>query len=301
MKRRHTSRIVAALVALAAAASLAACDLDDLSPGIQSTAARTAVFATSGTPSLVVRSSNGAVTVRGVPGQEDVQVTATLRSRGQTLDEADERISRIVLHMTQEADRITLSYIASEQDADVRKYSGVEFSLTVPAEADATIDTSNGAVAVSGVTGILKVDTSNGQIAVDHFTGELQAETSNGQIIVSSGEAALRLVTSNGAILMSDLSASVDARTSNGLIRFSGDLAPGTHRMVTSNGQIRVEVPATSAISLHADTGNQSIGSDLPWVGDTSGTAWDATLNAPATADLTLSTSNGSIWIGALP
>ena len=290
------------LVALSAALGLAACDLDDLvAAGVQSSSVQTAAFTTVGTPTVDVESANGAVSLRSVTGQEDVRVTATLRSRGATQSEADDRVSRMIVHMTQDGDRIVLSYVLSEQPLDIRKYSGVEFDVTLPQAADAVVDTSNGAVSVSGLSGIAQLETSNGQIAVDRFIGELLADTSNGQIVVSDSEAVFRLATSNGAIVMTNLEGLVDAKTSNGLISFSGRLADGASRMHTSNGRIRVEIPSSSAVALVAETSNEAISSDLPWIGDTTGRSWSATLNAPATANLSLSTSNGSIWIGARP
>jgi DUF4097 and DUF4098 domain-containing protein YvlB len=294
-------RLAIAVCIVIAVMALAACDLEDLiAARVESSIVQTADFATVGTPSFDIESSNGAVNVRGVPGQLDVQVTATLRSRGETLAEANDRASRIVVQMTQNGDRISLRYSAAEQDSDVRKYSGVQFDVTTPVASDVDARTSNGAIAASTLQGILRLRSSNGQIVIDHFTGEGHAETSNGQVIVQQAEGVFRLDTSNGAILMSGLVALVDAETSNGQISFSGTLVAGSHRMRSSNGRLSVQVPAASAIALHASTSNATISSDLPWTGDTSGASWSATLNAPTMVDLTLSTSNGSIRIEAL-
>ncbi len=255
-------------------------------------------FAVTAAADLDVSTSNGRVSVRGVEGQTSVEVIATIRSRGDSQIEAAGRTAQVVVDMIHNGNQVVLSYDASAHPWDVRRYTGVDFEITVPTTADVSIDTSNGRIGVAEVTGILVLDTSNGAIEVTDGLGEVHASTSNGQITVARFEGILELDTSNGRIEMEEVDGIVDAQTSNGRIAFTGALAEGIdHRMATSNGRIDVALPADLSMMIEARTSSASIGTNLPLIGDTEGKEWSAVLNPPATGTLTLVTSNGGIEI----
>jgi len=285
MSRLARAKMLACLgLGLVAFFFLSACDFDGLlAPRVESTEVKTATFALEGVPTVVTETSNGAVTVRGVEGQNDVQVTATLSARGDTLEEANKKLEKMIVFMSQDGDRVTLRFRSSEQPTDARKYTGVEFDILMPIHGDIDVDTSNGEVTVANIAGTVKVETSNGKIDIDHIVGSI------------------RLDTSNGAINMRDIDGSIDAETSNGAIVFRGHLLGDTHRMRTSNGAIEVAIPQDLALRIDASTSNGSISTNLPLIGDTQGKSWSATLNSPSASTLELRTSNGSIRIEGLP
>ncbi len=296
-------RKVGALVAAAfVLAGSMGCELEDVfGPRVESSLVRTASFVVAGELAIDAESVNGAISLHGVEGQSDVQVRMTLRSRGTTVEEANARLEKIVVHAEQDGDRIVLRYAASEQDADVRRYSGVEFDVTMPDTADVQVQTSNGAVRVAAVRGTLDLVTSNGAVVVEDFAGGVTASTSNGEIVVLRGEGELRLKTSNGRIRIGEVAGAVDAETSNGEIAYSGSPADGSHRLRSSNGRITAHVPEGTSLHIVARTHNAAITSSLPLVGDVEGRTWDAVLNPPAAATLTIETSNGAIHLGFQP
>jgi DUF4097 and DUF4098 domain-containing protein YvlB len=249
---------------------------------------------------LDVDTSNGSVSVRGVAGIQSASVRVTLRSRGQTLEEAEDRLSRIVYHAESSGGRISLRYSSSEQDGDVKRHSGVDFDVTVPIEARVQVDTSNGTIDIEGIEGTILLDTSNGAIDVYDATGSLVADTSNGRIDVVSFTGDLRLDTSNGDIRIDDFAGAVDAETSNGSIDYSGTPTSGGNRLHTSNGSITVRVPQHASIAFDATTNSGKIRSGLALVGDTEGSKWSATLNPPADLTFNLRTSNGPIRIDGI-
>ncbi len=244
-----------------------------------------------------VDTSNGRVTVQGVEGIEAVSVTITLRSRGGTLEEAQDRVDRIVYHAEQSGNRINLRYRASEQEADVRRYSGVDFDVLVPMETRVEVDTSNGAINVEDIQGTILLDTSNGAIDVYDSSGTLTADTSNGRIEVVRFTGELRLDTSNVEMWLEQVAGTVDAETSNGSVHYTGTPAAGGNRIRTSNGSITVRVPLDASIAFDASTSSGKIRSSLALVGDTEGDEWSAQLNPPADVTFDLRTSNGTIRI----
>lgn len=312
MKRLKILQVgVLAVLGAVAVFGLFGCDLEEvieasISGNVEAVREVTETYELTGLLQLDVESSNGYVIVQSAdsaamgiqPGDPaGVTVKAILRSRADTLEKAKERVNAIVFHMIQTGDNLALSYSSSQQSSDVGRYSGVSFEVTVPAQANVEVDTSNGAITIRGIEGVFELDTSNGAIDLINLIGLVDADTSNGAIDVNGFRGVLHLETSNGAIDIADTEATVDARTSNGRISFSGVLVGDSHHLRTSNGSVEARVLPNASIHFSASTSIGSISTTLPLVGDTEGRSWDATLNAPATQTLELRTSNGSIRI----
>lgn len=314
MKRSKLLQVgILAIVGAIALFGLYGCDIEEIiaSAGgnIEANREITQVYEIAGLLDLTVESSNGSVVVQSadsttmsiVPGDTaNVTVKATLRSRADTLEKAQERVNAIVVEMVQTGDNLLLRYNSADQSLDVRKYSGVSFEVTVPAQADVEVDTSNGAITIRGIEGQFNLDTSNGAIDMDDLVGVVHADTSNGRIDVDGFRGTLDLETSNGAIDVEDVEASIDARTSNGRINFAGVLMGDNNDLRTSNGAIEVKVPVDASITFDASTSIGSISTSLSLVGDTEGRSWNAALNPPTTQTLELRTSNGTIRIEGL-
>jgi DUF4097 and DUF4098 domain-containing protein YvlB len=98
----------------------------------------------------------------------------------------------------------------------------VSYKIRVPRHVALDIESSNGAITVTGTEGKAQLKTSNGRITMVGLAGSVQAETSNGSIDAELTELAsgdLSLESSNGGIsvrLPRDARFSVDAATSNG-------------------------------------------------------------------------------------
>jgi len=315
MKRMKILQLgILAVLGAAALFGLFGCDIEEVIAGavgnVEAVREVTETFEVAGLLDLDVESSNGYVIVQAetpidvtvVEAAEaaNVTVTAILRSRADTLERAQERVNAIVFEMVQSGDSLLLRYNSADQSLDVRRYSGVSFEVTVPAQADVEVDTSNGAITIRGIEGQFTLDTSNGGIDLYDLVGEVIADTSNGAIDVDGFRGTLNLETSNGAIDIENAEAGVTARTSNGRIDFSGVLVGDSHQLRTSNGAINVEVPLDSDITFDASTSIGSISTNLALNGDTEGREWHASMNSPAaqfSQSLELRTSNGNIRI----
>ena len=318
--RRIWIQFVAGLFILVAVAALVGCDEEGrITPPMKAMRQEEATFAVGDLAVIDADTSNGEVTVRGVEGAQEVHVVVTLRTRGDTEEAAEERLDEIVYHATQDGQTVRLQYKASEQDKDVRRWSGVDFEVTVPVatrvDADTSngaitvetvsgrldLDTSNGAIAILEVTGDVFADTSNGRISMSEVTGDVHADTSNGRIKLERISGTVRADTSNGDIELETIEGEVDADTSNGSIHYEGVPVGTNNTLRTSNGSITVRIPAETSIALKVDAEEGSIRSSLPFVGDTQGDYWEADLNPPTASAMSLRTSNGAIRIDALP
>jgi DUF4097 and DUF4098 domain-containing protein YvlB len=139
----------------------------------------------------------------------------------------------------------------------------VSYKIHVPRHVALDVESSNGAITVTGTEGNAQLKTSNGRINVAGLAGSLQAETSNGAIDVELTDLAsgdLSLESSNGGIavrLPRDARFSIDAATSNGSIRsdfpveggqagkrsrLKGEVNGGGSRLYirTSNGSVNI-------------------------------------------------------------
>ena len=302
MNMRNVGMTLGLLALLVAALFLGGCEEEDVAgvfavANVNASKVETVELPFETPVTLDVDTTNGEVTVQGVEGIEAVSVTITLRSKGQTLEEAQDRVDRIAYVAEQAGNRITLRYRASEQEADVRRYSGVEFDVLVPIETQVEVDTTNGAIVVEDIHGTILLDTSNGAIDVYDSSGTLTADTSNGRIEVVRFAGELRLDTSNGERWLEEVVGLVDAETSNGSVHYMGTPSAGGNRIRTSNGSITARVPLDASIAFDATTSSGRIRSSLPLIGDTQGDEWSAQLNPPATITFDLQTSNGTIRI----
>ena len=310
MTKRNRRILLGALTAVGLGATLlwlSGCEEENIAGlfeagNVQASETETTVIPVELPLSLEIESSNGSVSVRGVEGVQTATLVITKRSRGKTLDEAQDRLERIVCHVNQGGERLELLYRCGEQDDDVRRSSGVDFDVLVPIETLVNAETSNGSIDVTAVRGTITLDTSNGDVDVRQGAGSVNAETSNGRIEVVDFRGEVRADTSNGEVWIERVAGLVDAETSNGSIHYSGTPSETTsHRLRTSNGSITARVPIDVSVRFEARVSSGRIRTSLPLVGDIEGTEWTAELNPPAVATFDLRTSNGSIRIEALP
>jgi len=277
-------QVVIGLVAAVALLMLVGCDEEgEQWPKVEATRQEEAMFSVGDSAVIDADTSNGEIIVRGVEDAQEVQVVATLRTRGNTLEESEERLDEIVYHVTQDVKTVRLRYQASDQEKDVRCYSGVSFEVTVPISTRVAAETSNGAITIEVISGPVELDTSNGAITVLGVTGDVVADTSN------------------GAIVMREVTGDVHADTSNGSIHYEGTPVGEDNTLHTSNGSVTVRIYTDTSVSFEVDAEDGDIRSSLPLVGDTEGDHWNAALNPPAKAAMSLHTSNGTIRIDALP
>jgi hypothetical protein len=193
--------------------------------------------------------ADGAVTVRAAEGRVEVDRIARsgITAPSYSADEA--------------ADRLVVTHRCTGWRWAVSRCAG-ELDVTLPADTEVVIRTSNGAVVASGLAGALDIDTSNGRVEATELAGPLKAESSNGVIFVRDAAADVDVWTSNGAVEVSGVGGTLTVDTSNGRIDVE-DVA-GSASAVTSNG--RIEVAAVDG-DVYAETSNGRVtvvGDDEP-------------------------------------
>jgi DUF4097 and DUF4098 domain-containing protein YvlB len=207
---------------------------------------------------LFVDTRNGRIEVVAEPQRSDVSIEARLRCRGHTQAEADDRLAATTLSVTRDANqRLVVKPIfpGSRRGGD-----GASISIRVPDANGVELDTSNGRVVATMLSGHLLIDTSNGSITVTDHVGPARVDTSNGGVTVTNLSGSLWADTSNGTISLKNVGGPVEADTSNGAIKLAlAHDQRGPLMLDTSNGSITVDVGAAFAGTVRFDTSNGSI------------------------------------------
>ncbi len=282
LKNRIIPLFIVVIVAIPLLA-VAACDdagLDDAGP----TETRDNTYTVDGNATLIVSSENGKIEV-STGADDEVRVQATLRG-----------INAIDYEVGQDGNTITVQ--AEVNKGFLPDNVGVDITVTTPVNTDVELETSNGMISLDGIEGMGTLRTSNGKIVLENIKGDFEGRTSNGGIDVEAMEGTAVLKTSNGGLDLQEVTGEVDAETSNGGISYSGDMiAGGDNRLITSNGNVDVELLGTPSIELDASTSYGEVTCQLPITATTTGDEHLIGTIGDGEADLYIRTSNGDINI----
>lgn len=141
--------------------------------------------------------------------------------------------------------------------------TSVDYDITVPRAINLSVETVNGSIVASDLTGEIEVETTNGKVEVSRCSGTVDASTTNGAISVEL----------------------LQVKSGRGM------------RFETTNGRINLTVPATLAANIDASTTNGKISTEIPITTQRfSRRSLRGTLNGGGT-DIVLRTTNGGIEI----
>jgi len=201
---------------------------------------------------------NGGVQVKGWD-QNQILVRARVQTGATSQAEADELAKQIQIETG--GARIFASGPENRKDS----HWDVSYEVFVPRRSDLSLDTHNGGIVISEVSGRIEFNALNGGVVLKHVAGSVHGATTNGGLVVElagdrwDGET-LDVKTTNGGIVMSvpdNYSAHLETGTVNGSIsvdfpvtvtgRNTKELAVNlgsggpTVRAVTTNGGIRIK------------------------------------------------------------
>ena len=200
---------------------------------------------------------NGGINIYG-SSRRDILVRAKIVANARTRERAEALTEEIKIHT--DGGRI----YAEGPDTRGREWWSVEFEVEVPSKMDLDLRAQNGGIAVSDVSGMLRMETMNGGIHLESVNGDVVAETTNGGLHVDlDGDGwvgkGLDATTTNGGVHLSvsrGYSAHLETGTVNGGVdidfpvtvqgkigrRITTDLGKGgpTIRVITTNGGVDI-------------------------------------------------------------
>ncbi len=243
------------------------------------------------------------------PGDNDkVVIDAHRKIDASSKEKEEEYFRQAPIRITTEGDKIVVRATRKHDSLgselwDLLGHHSNEghYTIRVPANFNADLDTAGGDITSNGLTGSIKVDTSGGDLSFQKIHGEIHADTSGGDIKVTACDAKVHLDTSGGHIEVTDGRGNLDADTSGGnvtvlnlvgnakvessggklrLANISGKLTAETSggaisailpatvtedvHLETSAGSITVMTPPNAGLTIDAETGAGSVRSDLP-------------------------------------
>jgi hypothetical protein len=242
-------------------------------------------FSVAGFSRVVVNSVNGDIEVNAGLGNE-VLVQATLKDA-----------PRVKYELSQVGNTVTVDVQTTKRWWFFGS-AGVDVIITAPPKSDVELETSNGFIELHGLEGSGSLKSSNGRIVLDNIKGNFDGTTSNGRIEINAVEGSVILKTSNGKIDVRSVQGEFDIESSNGSVFYSGNTtAGGSNRLVTSNGDVVVELQGKPSVVLDAETSNGEVTSELPILATVTRKERLVGRIGDGEADLYIRTSNGDITI----
>ncbi len=196
---------------------------------------------------LTVRNSSGRTTIRRTEGGEArVQATKHL-SPGQQIEVA----------LQPGPGGVSLEARTSGS-ANVGTGARVDYDIQLPAGAAVSLQTSSGAVDLSGLTGRVQVDGSSGTVRATGLSGTTTIHTSSGSIRLTDISGDLRVSSSSGSIRAMNVSRLVEATSTSGRISLDGRFSESS-LVRSGSGDVEIGVRPGSAEMLDVRTTSGSI------------------------------------------
>jgi hypothetical protein len=167
---------------------------------------------------------NGGIRVRGTSGS-----TTRVRFRivGHARDERDARELVRDVRVSVDGGRIRATGPRSQGD----QWWNVQVEIETPRDTDLALSTSNGGIALDGMSGRTRFETSNGGVSLVQVSGDVQGRTANGGVrVILDGS------------------------------RWDGE---GLN-VETTNGGVHMELPSGYNAELHTETRNGGLDVDFP-------------------------------------
>lgn len=183
---------------------------------------------------IEVKTQNGAIVIEK-SGGTGVVISAAITGLTQ------ERLDATRVLAERKADN-TLAVYVQWPDGGRQSYERCDFKIEIPSAKGVTAESSNGAITLVGLAGVLKADSANGAITIRSHDGDIEAETSNGKVTIEHATGKVKASSSNGALSIS-----------------LADAAAGPVEIDASNGAVSLEVGSAFAGTLRASTSNGSL------------------------------------------
>ena len=223
-------RILPAAILIAAAASVAACDvvINSMEGGFgggrfKVGKAYAKTFTLGGSAATVeIVNTNGKITVEAVDGNT-VDVKATITAGGATQEAAAELLKQVEMRDEASPTRVRLEAKWPGNRGAVE----VVYTVRVPRSAKVDLQNVNGVIDITGITGGVRAETTNGGVKGRDLSNAVNASTTNGGLeiaMASVGPDGVKLETTNGGIelkLPAETKATLNLRCVNGGISVS--------------------------------------------------------------------------------
>ena len=203
--------------------------------------------------SITVTNRYGAISVKPGAGNQ-VVVTATLQS------------GKVEVDPNQSGNRIELiSHLLPGATAENAK---VDYELTVPADANITMQSTTGPLHAEGLHGDVIAEGATANVDVrDVSNAHVHVKTLNGPITLTNiNDGHVEITSVSGAIVLNEVSGTfVDVNSSSGTIRYDGDFGyEGEYTLRSYSGDINATAPGYASMDVTARSVKGQVENDFP-------------------------------------
>lgn len=155
--------------------------------------------------------------------------------------------------------------------------------VRMPKNADLQLDTGDGSVELSSLSGNVQIHTSDGSVKIGQLAGTIDVSTSDGSIEGEGLKGAVKVHSHDGSVRVAEIDGKCDASSNDGSVKVEGRLdALDIH---TDNGSVKARAIPGSSISS-------------AWRVSSSDGSVEIALPTDLKANLDVSTSDGHIKLG---
>jgi hypothetical protein len=195
---------------------------------------------------FAARTHNGSITIAGAE-VTDCNLTATIIAHAVTEEDAREVAEQTEIKLEPFGSRLTAKI---KKPIMMRNRSvSVNLNVILPNKTSLELNTHNGGVKITDITGEVDATTHNGKVTATQITGNTKLETHN------------------GGITCKEISGDTQLRTHNGGIKiyYSETAKPACDvSVVTHNGGVEFVAPPNFSAEVNVSTHNGSIKTDIP-------------------------------------
>ena len=204
-------------------------------------------------PEPVVRLTNGPgrVSIEGVDGLENAEISAKRYARGRNTAAAKENAADVPVRVSSGEGS------ALEISSDGGSGTGVDYALRVPPGTVVEVESEAGNVTVSGLDNDVTVRAESGDVSVEDVRGSIGIEASRGDVTVESvstetGNA--EILVGSGDLEIENLVVGIlEARVESGDVALLGRLS-GSGLVFVETGSISVRLPSEDTNDLTLET-----------------------------------------------
>ncbi len=201
-----------------------------------------------------IKVANDHVTI--VPSEHhEIQIKATKYASGWNRATADRALDDLRLDVHTQGDTASITIVRPKPMVTVGRVPSIDLHIALPADTHFNIESINGDLNVTNVTGTGRIQTVSGDIAVQHMRGALTVKTTSGAINLREHQGTLQIETISGDVQLSD--SAVAAITAS---MFSGDLnltgVTGLLQLTTMSGDITIKQAHNAQLIIDSTSGN---------------------------------------------
>jgi len=218
-------------------------------------------------PRVHVITSDARVEVRSRPGKTvDAHVELTGRIVGIYFGKVSPKVS-----LEQRPDGvidIQARLTGSSSGIVVGSSQHLVVEVSVPPNCDLEVETSDGAIEVTGVNGKIEVGSSDGRVTLRELRGEIKLHTSDGQVSAEGLDGQLSGTTSDGTMHVSGRFDNLELQTSDGHLYVEverGSKLADDWSLSTSDGGLDLTIPKEIKATLDARVRDGHLDLDLPF------------------------------------